>query len=518
MPGQRYYWVTGYSEKSTLTEQWTSSSFWGINYANGQSRSYYNYVDPQPVNLEPEANFVEADAGGTTNTGYAYLFRSAGTPVVYTRDWVTTSGWWIFSTKTYHLERITSVGRTNYDYHSVKADYPVKIEFMGHETGSVDITSKNDINLTGVISNLSGPTTIVSENGAINQLEELALIRAENITLKADNGSIGTQEKATIRRNSGKWTEEGYDAGDIIRFAAGFGENNNRDFVIYSVTEDTITLATGSGLVTMTDNDGFTIYNVTDDTTIEYNIDPPVIKAVGDYYKSVRTDLSGGLLSANGAGLVAIEEIEGKVTVGGITSANDDVGLGSEGGIFASDNSSLISGDNIYLTSVTGAIGTSALNLCINTNNDNNYDDDAKFDSIFARAFNDIYLREISGDLRAVTIESLDGDVNISIDDGNLIDVNTIERRDVRTEAELADLWDEMNLIDNDGSETQDAYKLLKTREYNTYWGYRTGKSFYIDSISQISGTAITFDADHGLKTGDALLYRVMEGDTINRS
>ncbi len=526
---QRYYWITGEKAMQMSVTEWTTTSWLGINLSSSVS-SHTSYVlPPTAVDLGQEANYADVP-DGLNYDGYQYEYEEITTSSLdIWQRWTTTRGWWIFSTTDYHLRHINLTGYTAYDIHSVSADNTIGIEFMGSDSGTITIKSDSndnvyitDIYLEGVINNVNGETTI-SSSGSIYQNSSSAVIRSEDITLTAA-GAIGSYDTspATITRSSGDWTSEGYSEGDVIRFTEGFGSNNDREFTILSVDAATLTLDYGSGLVAATDSDGFTIYNLTDDTTTEYSIDSPILTAVAEVTEvaSVRTDLYGGELNTTAQGLVAIDEIDEKLTIGNVESVDGDVIIRSDGGIYSADASSLIQGDNIELTAATGGLGTADLGLRVDTNNDNDYNDDDKADALTAQAFGDIFISEISGDLRLVSVESLGGDVDIIAGDGNLIDANDIEYQDVRTTDELSDLWDDMNLLDDDGSETQTAYKDLKTNEYQTYWNYRTGESKVFNSQTNVDGISeeIYFDSDHGFSTGDALIYRVIDGTGISGS
>ena len=519
---QRYYWITGEKAMQMSVTEWTTTSWLGINLSSSVS-SHTSYVlPPTAVDLGQEANYADVPDGLNYN-GYQYEYDEITTSNLdIWQRWTTTHGWWIFSTTDYHLRHINLTGTTNYNRHSVSADNTIGIQFLGSDSGTVTIISDTDIYLDGNISNTNGVTTITSA-GSIYQNSSSGVIRSEDIILTA-GGAIGSYNTspATITRSTGDWTSEGYSEGDVIRFTEGFGSNNDKDFTILSVDESTITLNYGSGLVASTDSEGFTVYNVTDDTTTEYSSDPPILTAIAELTEvaSVRTDLYGGKLDATAQGLVAIDEIDEKLTIGDVESIDGDVIISSDGGIYSSDAGSLIQGDNIELIAATGGLGTADLGLKVNTNNDNDYDDDDKPDALTAQAFGDIFISEISGDLRLVSVESLGGDIDIIAGDGSLIDANDIEYQDVRTVDELADLWDDMNLLDDDGSETQTAYKDLKTNEYQTYWNYRAGESKVFNSQSNVDGTSeeIYFDTEHGFSTGDALIYRVIDGTGITGS
>ena len=56
-------------------------------------------------------------------------------------SYVQSVGWWIFSVNYYHYVTLFARVDKTFDNVSVKADYPVRIEFIGHDEGSVTISS-----------------------------------------------------------------------------------------------------------------------------------------------------------------------------------------------------------------------------------------------------------------------------------------------------------------------------------------------------------------------------------------
>src|SRR5690606_13897818 len=73
---------------------------------------------------------------------------------------------------------------------TLKADYPIAIEFMGWDQGTVSVESSADVILNGDIRNNAGATTIRSTAGSIFQGNDTALISSRDLTLDAA-GSVG---------------------------------------------------------------------------------------------------------------------------------------------------------------------------------------------------------------------------------------------------------------------------------------------------------------------------------------
>jgi len=193
LAGQRYKWMTG---QETLVKNHyyrESSSFWGIDYEDlsDYTKSTIN-VDPTP--LEEGSLLILDDTANPNTYSYTYQDLTIGSPVkTLDKTWTTSSGWWIFSTKTYHHELEYETGHKNYNTHSIKADNPIKINFGGYDNGNINIVSNNsNVLLNGVFNNVTGNVNITSTNHGIDNIG-LANIIAKDINLSAKT-DIGKYE------------------------------------------------------------------------------------------------------------------------------------------------------------------------------------------------------------------------------------------------------------------------------------------------------------------------------------
>jgi len=197
---QRYGWSTGNTSSTTIIEKWVSRSVWGFNWL---------IADPPDPPLETEvipglptkplipegftSNTYVAVVDPTANIdGYSYQWDSNFSTTVTKVNKTTSHGWWIFSYQEHTLTKTTKSGGNEFHDHTVKADYDVNINFIGNKTGTVDVTSLNDINIDGPIRNLSGTTTLTSTQGSINQLSNTAALQSENIVLDSLQADLGS--------------------------------------------------------------------------------------------------------------------------------------------------------------------------------------------------------------------------------------------------------------------------------------------------------------------------------------
>ncbi|KPJ89050.1 MAG: hypothetical protein AMJ53_16125, partial [Gammaproteobacteria bacterium SG8_11] len=185
------------------------------------------------------------------------------------------------------------------------------------------------------------------------------------------------------------------------------------------------------------------------------------------------TNGANGVLNAiTTRGDIKIEELSGELKIGQVTTsnANGDVTLFAKQDIIGSDTANLVRGGAITLTSQFGSIGDiDGPTVNIDTGN-------SERDVLNASAIGDVALKETSGDLKLESIGTF-GDVYVEVAAGTLVDSNTAEVRDPRTEQQLNALWDSMNAtaatVNISKTATLDAYQGIKSREYHAYWRYR---------------------------------------------
>jgi len=98
--------------------------------------------------------------------------------------------------------------------YSVRADMPIDIEFMGYQTGLINVDSSRGIQINGSILNPSGPTTLTA-GGAITQTADKATLLSGNVSLKADTGIGGKGAVVRIDQKSGGVLNAVTDSGDV---------------------------------------------------------------------------------------------------------------------------------------------------------------------------------------------------------------------------------------------------------------------------------------------------------------
>jgi hypothetical protein len=123
-----------------------------------------------------------------------------GTPTMdILRRWSECDPWLCITSRKYTQYRVTTPEKT-ITLTTVKGDYSIPINFIGSDSGSINISSNSNIGLQGSIRNLNGGTTITASNGSIAQNNDAATITSKSVVLQA-SGAVGT-ENSPIRISS----------------------------------------------------------------------------------------------------------------------------------------------------------------------------------------------------------------------------------------------------------------------------------------------------------------------------
>lgn len=191
--GQTYTWVTGqrnttntYSRYEKETKFWFFPGSWSL----ADRTAYRSWDDPTPLS---EGEYTKIDTG-MGNTTYRYQRRDVTTAF---RSWDredSECSAFLCIWKWHTYEVWTETGSKRYNTHTVKADHSIPINFIGYDSGQVDIRSRADIIFAGSLTNRTGTTTVDATagnglpGGAITAESVRGVITAQNLTLRAADG------------------------------------------------------------------------------------------------------------------------------------------------------------------------------------------------------------------------------------------------------------------------------------------------------------------------------------------
>ncbi len=221
--GLRYSWTTGESNETISYYRYWSRSFFGLSALTiDASMDQYKLSGPTVLSsevLENGAYLTDGNAGmnGQNNlASYTYGTEvvSIDTPVVTETDSWSKCDWWLCVTSQYFMEFNVREGSKSVSTHSLAADYPIAIEFIGQDTGSIDIDSAGSVLANGNITNRVGDVSI-SSGGSLSQTKANLIISADNLNLSAVSGIGSTTNDLLINLDNGGVLDAVTDSGDI---------------------------------------------------------------------------------------------------------------------------------------------------------------------------------------------------------------------------------------------------------------------------------------------------------------
>ena len=421
--GLKYTWTSGKeSTEYTKYKNDFESGGWGRDWGSSESqKELAKWVEEHPdVTKETGSSQDAARKQGETirdgdsKTGSTVTVShqefGGGTTVDGTRKW--SSGLWGYYKHTEVTWTESKGTRDTYDA-SIKADNPIHVKFIGNaaEDGKISINSASNVELTGNIGNTKLYETKNSD-GTVSRAEKGTVAITSNGSLVQNGGSL---YGATIDLAAGKDIEN-------IKITAG-------DTVHVSAVHD----AAGK--------------NAPEQNTIDLTIN-------GAYQAKGNVVLGHiGSVIKDGNTYNALENSTG------ITGLVDIRTTGREGSISQEENGSIVS-DRINLTSEHGSIygqkqddGTyTALKVYAGQQPIGLDTLDA---SINAVAKGNISLEQTAGDMRIGQIISQEGDVNLNVSQGSVVDALPYVSNDRGDADDLIDRWRSLGLIDGN-SEMQD--------------------------------------------------------------
>ena len=195
--GMRYNWTEG-STTGTETKYTQSNDFYlwgGIRLSMDQVISQGKGTPQETVQLDkdgkPVGSFISQDKNNTNDFTMNFTNKvGKDKEIVGKHEWTEYHDFLHFSGTDYY--EWTEKKSTEQSYTgSIKADRNIAIGFIGSENGNIDISSKNNIELAGSITNARGEkgtsvTNITSENG--NIIGTVGTITADTINLNGKTG------------------------------------------------------------------------------------------------------------------------------------------------------------------------------------------------------------------------------------------------------------------------------------------------------------------------------------------
>ena len=467
--GWRFGWSVGLTQKENYKSVKVSSAWVFIPLGTEFSGPWQDIEVEQQPTLKEESGYYYFAPSDSSDYGYNKVVKttydsrwSSGTPGVGTFDGVQVerkyrSTWYgtTYITATYTM----SLGKDITHNHSVEADRPIDVQFIGKQEGKITVESTGTGNVL-VLGALANPTglTEVTANGKIESFGEGAFVGGRRVELDAGKG-IGT---SALQPLNTRVTDPGASGiGGLYAETTTGGIYVREQLGELAVDE---VLARSGGDVVVTAQGGITVGRET---------------AFGFYDGRVE----GGNITLVAAGAITLPVLPGQEPTE--LTVSDAAGRyylerSGAGGVGNSAGRPLVLDSGI-----AGVVG-------------------AKVNVI---ASGDVFLMEEAGDLRVETINT-SGDVYVNVDAGDLLDGNTSATRDTRTYEELkGGVWTDLALTRDLGAlgkidAARVTFRSVKEAEYQTYWNLRSGQAdggavYDSGHVVHLSAEEVTFYTEY---------------------
>ncbi len=215
--GLRYVWTTGTNNSTITYWEYAGAQFFGSSdLRTAPTGTVVSQSGPYVLNNYRLDSGTYLIKNTPTTAGYAQSsqnYQSGAAQWVKTGEWSNCNWWTLCIAQDYHMTFDETIPTKTITTKSLKADYPIKIEFSGSDKGSVAINSASDVLLNGAIVNRFGNTSIKAGSGvtplagvstagrSILQLNDTAQTSGQNVTLQATGsvgGAVGTQAERAI--------------------------------------------------------------------------------------------------------------------------------------------------------------------------------------------------------------------------------------------------------------------------------------------------------------------------------
>ena len=203
--GWRYAWQVKVSEREIRKEERFTSSWLGI-IDLGEDFDEWDEIEilGEPVVLEDEGVYFFKDTA-LKDTLYTYnetVIEGEAGPIEHTHDNHTHKSWYGKKTKHNKFQQIVPQDRIH--THTVRADYPILVKFIGLDEASINLnsTGSGKVLLEGPILNPSGTTSITS-NRNIRSLGAAGIVGGRKVTLDARTGLGTTLQPLLVDVDSG---------------------------------------------------------------------------------------------------------------------------------------------------------------------------------------------------------------------------------------------------------------------------------------------------------------------------
>lgn len=442
--GLRYGWTVAEDSSRITRKTYRSSSWLGAIDALAKDGEEVSSFGPKTLSSEVAGSGAYFhSSGGLRLPRYIYSKSTVNTsqsPWRLTHEWTEWTGAFLWAVENHYSSWVRTSKNLTLHRHSIAADRPIDIKFLGHDEGNIDIQSEGKVFIAGRVSNPTGRVYVTSNSG-VYQSGEAGVLQGK-VTAFFGNGETYGEPNSPLHIDQ-VFLPHDYLSTDTVTIYGGQRVAVMDGNDVTAMYEFTRTKA--EGIVPAEDLlanpsrwDEISGSLYTPATGTSYGLfsnDKPL------YVKELVGDFRGGTLHA---GLVSV------VAEGDIL----DYGYGAA--------SSLT--HEAYLRSENGDISFNVSSW-------------ESVPTVSAWAPGDIYLHSPDSTLALGTIQA-GGHVTLETAQ-RVIDANEVSQRDTRAESQIvAAVWGDLQLTEELGASTKqqeriEAFESRKTNDYHAYWRFR---------------------------------------------
>ncbi len=323
--GWRFGWSVGVETKDYFYKHEHVKAWLGIDWLAADPATIAwdtHEVLAAPQVLE-DGPYYYKDAAVTDAYTFSYPGAEELEGQFYTIDQSSETSW--YGTTTYHREFAYESRNLHLYTHTIEADRPITVEFIGADKGAIDIESVGDVIIKGPILNPTGTVRIETE-GAIIQLGDEARVQARRIELDAESGigSSAAPINTDVSVGAGASLQAVTDAGEI-HINEIFG-----DLPIHEVVSEHNIFGSG-GKVSLTSQGGIVVGQDSVGNWYEGLVEGGAITldagaGIGSSAHSIVLDtgvFQWDKLNVEASGDVYLQEKSGNLSIESITSTGD---------------------------------------------------------------------------------------------------------------------------------------------------------------------------------------------------
>lgn len=270
------------------------------------------------------------------------------------------------------------------------------------------------------------------------------------------SGTQGTASSTTTSIAADKGIEIGFiGSGASNNINGDINVTSNNNMLIAGNISNAEVDGAGKGSVTLTSNNG-AISAIGSANINSDDVNITAANGVNVNHAAIGDDADINVTTTNGD--IKFVSTDGNLNIkqmitggtGGINAATGSVYLEAQGDIIdAAEGDYAIKGQRIDLISNTGNIGSKDKALTI-LGGSELYSSDTMASSVNAKAQGDIVLTQTEGNMRLGTIESVDGDAVLTVNNGSFVDAHPSENTDTSSAQDKIDRWVEAGLISSE--------------------------------------------------------------------